>query len=165
MPSPKYKGRRVELICPSAGQLKRYQELAEKAGTPLSKYLLNAIEKGLDERGFSEISQGIRDLKQENHELREQLRTQSLLAKKFESEVRKLQQAVFLDDNFVGERDIEPRLVAVLKRGQIHDYRLLEVLDVDPKDQDQVKAVYRQLEVLELHGIISKNSNGWRWLK
>jgi len=165
MPSPRYKGRRVELICPSVGQLKKYQELAEKAGVPLSKFLLNVIEQGLDERKDprAKLGESMRDLKEENHELREQLRIQSLLAEKFEKEVRKLQQTVFLDDSFQGERAIDQRIVAVLKRGRIHDYRLLEVLDVDPKDLDEVRAVHRQLEVLELQGFITKDANGWRW--
>jgi DNA-directed RNA polymerase subunit F len=106
----------------------------------------------------------MKELREENHELREQLRIQSLLVNKFEQEVRQLRQVAFLDEQFEGERNIDSTIMAVLRRGPTHDYKLLEILDVDPKDADQVRAVYKQLEILELHGLITKDRRGWRWL-
>jgi len=167
MPAAKYRGRCIQLITPTLGQAQKYQKLADEAGVPLSKFLISVIEDALVDKATiprTKLSQGMKELREENHELREQLRIQSLLVNKFEQEVRQLRQAAFLDEQFEGERNIDSTIAAVLRRGPTHNYRLLEILGVDPKDADRVKAVHKQLEILELHGLITKDRHGWRWL-
>jgi len=167
MPAAKYRGRSIQLITPTLGQAQKYQKLADDAGVPLSKFLISVIEDALIDKATipkAKLSQGMKELREENHELRERLRIQSLLVSKFEQEVRQLRQAAFLDEQFDGERAIDSTILAVLRRGPIHDYRLLEVLGIDPKDTNQVRAVHKQLEVMELHGEITKDRQGWRWL-
>ena len=167
MPSAKYRERCIQLITPTAAQAKKYHNLAEKAGVPLSKFLLSVIEDALVDKTKdprAKLSQGMKELREENHNLREQLRIQSLLVSKFEQEVRQLRQAAFLDDDFEGERGLDSTIAAVLRRNATHDYRLLEVLGIDPQDAQQVRAVHKQLEVLELHGLITKDRQGWRWI-
>ena len=46
-------------------------------------------------------------------------------------------------------------LLAVLRRGPSHDYQLLEALGIQPSDRDLMRAVNEQLELLELHGVIT----------
>jgi hypothetical protein len=50
MPDPRYKGRCIQLIAPTTAQVRKYEDLAEKAGIPLSKYLLSIIEDALAEK-------------------------------------------------------------------------------------------------------------------
>jgi len=156
------------LICPSLKQAKKYQVMAEKAGLPLSKFLLSVIEDGLAEKMAiprARLSQESKELLEENHKLREKLRVANLLVSKHEGELRKLQQAAFLDESFEGERVLDARIIEALLRGPFHDYRLLEILGLGQDEKDRIQAVQRQLEVLELHELIKKTNKGWQWIK
>jgi len=87
MPAAKYWGRCIQLITPTVGQAQKYQKLAEDAGVPLSKFLIAVIEDALTDKAGSpraRHSQGMKEPREENHELREQLRIQSLLVSEFE---------------------------------------------------------------------------------
>jgi hypothetical protein len=168
MPDPKYKGRCIQLVTPSLDQAKRYEKLAEKAGTPLSKYLLSIIEEALADRSESphaKISESMRAIAEENRKLKEDNRILSLLVEKYEKESKQREQAAFLDDGFQGERQISFEIAAVLRRGATHDYQLLEALGIGPEDKELIRAVHKQLEVLELHGLITKEKGGWKWIR
>jgi hypothetical protein len=167
MPDPRYKGRCIQLITPNIKQAEKYQKLAEKAGVPCSKYLLSIIEHALAENKSAtpkaKLSEGMKELREENHKLREDLRLMTLMAQRAKEEVQQVRQAAFLDDRFQGERQISGEILAVLRRGSTHDYQLLEALDINPQDSVMVRTVHKQLEVLELRGLISKDRRGWRW--
>jgi hypothetical protein len=168
MPGPQYRGRTIQLVCPSLQQAKKYQIMAERAGVPLSKFLLSVIEDGLAEKMSiprARLSQESKELLEENQKLREELRVANLLVSKYEKELRKVQQAAFLDESFGGERVLDARIIETLLRGPFHDYRLLEILGIGQDDKAQIQAVQRQLEVLELHGLIKKTIKGWQWIK
>jgi len=168
MPGPQYKGRCLQLICPSPQQAKKYQVLAEKAGVPLSKFLLSVIEDALAEKQSIQVprlSQESKELLEENHKLREELRVMNLLVSKYQREITKFQQAPFLDEDYEGERVLDARIIEALTRGPIHDFRLLEVLSIEQGDKEGIQAVQRQLEVLEMHGFITKGGRGWQWIK
>ena len=104
-------------------------------------------------------------LKEENHKLKEENRIMGLLVEKYENETRHREQATFLDEGFQGERQISSEIVAVLRRGATHDYQLLEALGIGVQDTDNIRAVHKQLEVLELHGMITKDRKGWKWIR
>lgn len=168
MPGPQYKGRIIQLVCPSLQHAQKYQALAEKAGAPLSKFLLSVIEDSLAEKALipkARLSQDSRELLEENHKLHEDIRVMNLLLEKYERELRKVQQAAFLDENFEGERILDARIIEALTRGPLHDFRLLEVLSIGQDEKGQIQAVQRQLEVLEMHGFIKKGNLGWQWIK
>jgi hypothetical protein len=99
MPGPQYRGRIIQFVCPSLQQAKKYQGLAEKAGAPLSKFLLAVIEAALAEKAATaprvRLSQDSRELLEENHKLRDEIRVMNLLVSKYEREIARLQQAAF----------------------------------------------------------------------
>lgn len=165
MPDPRYKGRVIQLVTQSTSQTRKYEKLADKAGVPLSKYLLSVIENALDEKPKTRISDSMRAMAEKNRTLEEENRILTLLVEKYEKESKQREQATFLDENFRGERNISSEIVAVLRRGAIHDYQLLEALNVGPQDVDLMRAVRKQLETLELHGIITKEKRGWKWVR
>jgi hypothetical protein len=142
--------------------------MAEKAGVPLSKFLLSVIEDGLAEKQSIQVprlSKESKELIEENHKLREELRIQNLLIQKYQHEITKFQQASFLEEDFEGERILDARIIETLTRGPIHDFRLLEVLGIEQGDKEGIQAVQKQLEVLEMYGLIKKGGRGWQWLK
>jgi hypothetical protein len=163
---PEY-DRYVYLYCSSPEQKKKFQELADKAGTPLSKFLLNVIEEAISQqaRPRVKLSQNTKAMEEELARLREEGKTNELLLRRYEAENRRLREAAKFTDDFEGERRLDLELIAMLHGGPAHDYRLLEILGIDPSDTIQVAAVQKQLQVLEKHGLIGKGPRGWQWRK
>jgi hypothetical protein len=161
-------GRYIYLYCSSQDQKKKFQELADQADTPLSKFLLNIIEEGVSQhqaRPRIKITESMKGMEEELARLREEAKTNEKLLKRYEAENRRLREAAKFADDFDGERRLDQELIATLQRGPAHDYRLLEILGIDPRDSVQVAAVQKQLQVLEFHGLISKGARGWQWQK
>ena len=104
-------------------------------------------------------------MEEELARLRGEAKTNDLLLKRYEEENRRLREAAKFTEDFEGERQLDTALIAVLRRGMIHDYKLLEVLGIGPEDHEQTSSVQKQLEILERHGRIRKDARGWRWLK
>jgi len=161
--------RYIYLYCSSQEQKKKLEEMARKADAPLSKYLLNIIEEAISREARvaprDRVSEDMRALEDELQKLRDESRTNEKLLPKYEAENRRLREAAKFADGFEGERQLDAELIAMLQRGPAHDYRLLEILGIDPGDSIQVAAVQKQLQVLELHGLIKKGPRGWQWLK
>lgn len=165
---PEY-NRYVYIYCSSADQKKKFQELADKTGAPLSKFLLNVIEEAISQQARmaprERVSESMRALEDELQKLQEESRLNEKLLKKYEAENRRLREAAKFTDDFEGERQLDAELITTLQRGPAHDYRLLEVLGIDPSDSVQVAAIQKQLQVLEMHGLLSKGPRGWHWRK
>ena len=161
--------RYIYLYCSSPEQKKKFQELADKTGAPLSKFLLNVIEEAISQQSRTapreKVSENIRALEDELQKLRDEGQLNEKLLKKHEAENRRLREAAKFSDGYEGERQLDAELIATLQRGPAHDYRLLEILGIDSSDSAQVAAVQKQLQVLELHGLIKKGPRGWQWRK
>jgi hypothetical protein len=62
-------------------------------------------------------------------------------------------------------RRYNKELVEILRaRGFVDSYKLLEELEIDPRDSELVKAVSKQLEELEGYGMVETTPRGWRWI-
>jgi hypothetical protein len=168
MPGQQYLDRCIYLYCSSEDQKKKFQELADQAGAPLSKFLLNLLEEAISQhqaRPRVKLTENMKAMEEELVRLRGEAKTNEKLLQRYEAENRRLREAPKWAEGSQGEREIDKELIAVLKRGATHDYRLLEILGIDPSDSLQVSAIQKQLQSLELHGFISKGGHGWRWLK
>jgi predicted transcriptional regulator len=165
---PEY-NRYVYIYCSSVDQKKKFQELAGKTGTPLSKFLLTVIEEAISQQARAapreRASESMRALEEELQKLREESRLNEKLLKKYEAENRRLREVAKFGDDFEGERRLDAELITTLQRGPAHDYRLLEILGIEPGDTVQAAAVQKQLQILEMHGLISKGPRGWTWSK
>ncbi len=162
--------RYVWLYCHSVEDKKRYHELAEAAGVPLSKYLLGIIDDALaakeDPGNRAATVRELDALKEENKELREDLRLRNMLIERLEAENKKHKEAAFLNPSFTGMREYDPEIVNAIKdHGPIQTPRLLERLNIDPGDLNAIEALSRQLENLEAVGLVKRSSNGWMWAK
>jgi hypothetical protein len=158
--------RYVYIYCSSPEQKKKFQELADQAGAPLSKFLLNIIEGAISEhqaRPKVKLSENMKALEEELVRLREEAKTNELLLQRFESENRRLREASKFSDDFEGDRHLDLELISTLQRGPAHDYKLLEMLGIDPQDTVQMASVQKQLQILEMHGLVSKSPRGWAW--
>lgn len=163
------KSRYVYLYLPSAVDKARWEKLAEAAGVPLSKFVIEVFESAISEESEfkprGELVKEIGTLRLENKELRDDLKQKKIVLEKYENELKRYRSEAFVDDRFEGARKYNKEIIAILKRGATVDsYDLLDELGVDPKDSDLVKAVSRQLEDLEMYGMVASTSRGWRWI-
>jgi len=163
------KSRYVYLYLPSAEDKARWESLAQEAGVPLSKFIIEMVESTFSEQSDfkprGELIKEIGRLKSENKELRDDLNQKKIVLEKYENELKRYRSQAFVEDRFEGARKYNQELITILRRGvTIDSYKLLDELDIDPKDTDLVKAVSVQLEDLERYGLVSSTQRGWRWV-
>lgn len=163
------KSRYVYLYLPSAEDKARWDSLAKEAGVPLSKFVIEVVESALAENSDfkprGELVKEIGKLRTENKELRDDLKQKKVVIAKYETDLKRYRSEAFLDDQYKGVRKYSKQILEILRRGvTVDSYKLLEELDIDPKDSDLVSAVSKQLEELEGYGLVANTSRGWRWI-
>lgn len=154
---------------PSDADKARWAALAEKAKTPLSKWVIEIVESTLAENEeFSprrEMVKELESLRKDNKDLRDDIRQKEIVLERYEAELKRYRAQPFISENYRGVRPYSEELVKILKaRGQIDNYRLLEELGIDPRDSDLVKAVSSQLDELEAYKLIKTDGRSWKWI-
>lgn len=163
------KSRYVYLYLPTVEDKQRWQSLADEAGIPLSKFIIQVVENALlDESDFKPRGELVKEngkLKSENRDLRDDLKQKKIVLEKYENELKRYRSEAFIEEKFEGVRKYNKEIMAILKRsGVVDSYKLLEELGIDPKETDLVKAISNQLEDLETYGLITSTQRGWRWV-
>ena len=163
------KSRYVWLYLPSKADKDRWQDLANKAKTPLSTFCIEIIESTLAEneefKSRRELVREVEDLKKEIRTLNDDLRQKSIVLERYEADLKRYRSQAFLGEDYRGMRQYNKEIVDLLKeRGQIDSYKLLDKLGIDPRDSDLVKAVSTQLEELEAYGFIKSDGRSWKWI-
>ena len=163
------RSRYVWLYLPSKADKERWQALADEAKAPLSKFIIEIVESTLAEREESrpryENMKELDSLKNENKRLLGKLKQKDIIIERHESELKRYRSEAFLTPRFEGIRRYSKELVEILKSGnRVDSYRILEILDIDPRDSELVQAVSQQLEELEEYGMIKSEGRGWRWI-
>jgi hypothetical protein len=162
------KSRYVYVYLPSLEDKKRWEKLAEDAGVPLSKFVIESVEDSLAESEFrprSEMTKEIGKLRSDNKQLRDELKLKNIVLEKYETELKRYRSEAFLEDRFEGVRKYNKEIITILKhRGVVDSHFLLEQLGIDPKEADLVKAVSKQLEDLDAYGLVTPTPRGWRWI-
>lgn len=160
MPKKERVGRIFELSLPSEEIKKQIQEEARKRKCPASKYILSLFQESIRPAN-PQADPEIKHLRQENSQLRQVVGEKELLLAQKENELRKLRGAVFQQPTW--NADIDSDLLKALRAGPVHDHRLLDILGAT--DQDSMKAISRQLQILEAGGFIANTARGWSWKK
>ena len=131
------KSRYVYLYLPSAEDKHRWQNLADEAGIPLSKFIIQVVEDALvEESDFKprgELMKEIGKLRSENKDLRDDLNQKKIVLEKYENELKRYRSEAFLEDSYEGVRKYNKEIMTILKRGAVIDsYTLLEQLGSIP---------------------------------
>ena len=163
------KSRYVWLYLPSKADKERWQAMADQAKTPLSKFCIELIESTLAEneefKPRREIVLEMAGLKNEIKVLRDDLRQKSIVLDRYEGELKRYRSQAFTQDDYKGVRRYSREIVDLLKaRGKADSYKILEVLGIDPRESDLVKAVSMQLEELEGYGMVKADGRSWQWI-
>jgi len=178
MPRPKgrvktetIKERAIYVYLPSEDVVKEWKDLAKDAKVSISKFVFEHVQNSLaQEKEDSYVSRAqlikqIKDLSEENSKLKEENRILKTAYERLDDELKHYRAKPFLETEYKGVRAYEKELVRVLKeRKSVDSYEILDLLRIDPKDSDMVKAVYRQLESLQAYGLVEETINGWRWI-
>jgi len=154
---------------PSDADKARWAALAEKAKTPLSKWVIEIVESTLAENAEfqprREMVKELEGIRNDNKALREDIKQKEIVLERYEAELKRYRAQPFLAENYRGVRPYSEELVKVLKaRGHIDNYRLLEELGIDPHQSDLVKAVSSQLDELEAYKLIKTDGRSWKWI-
>jgi len=168
----KLKERAVYVYLPSVDMAKKWKTLANKAGTSISKFVIEHVEDSLreeGEEGFPRRAELIKRLRRQNKELASLREENKMLKRAYERldlELKRYRAQPFIEEEFQGVRTYDKELVALLRReGTVEGRRILEELGINPKDSDLVSSVNKQLQNLEDYGLIVARPRGWKWIE
>jgi hypothetical protein len=152
---------------PSRIHKERWEKLAAKAHTSLSKFIISMVDGVIDEK--EELApRHVRELdglKTENKSLREDLQRKNVLIERYEAELKRYRAAPWLEADFAGHRRLSEELVRILKaRGAVDKPQLLDALGIDRREADLINAIGGQLETLESFGMVKAEEGIWRWV-
>jgi Arc/MetJ-type ribon-helix-helix transcriptional regulator len=162
---------RAIYVYPSAEMSERWKNLAQEAGTSISKFVMEHVENSL-RSGEADYKSRV-DLIQENRRLLETIRDKDkridhldMLVDKLEKDLRIQRERLFTDPNFSGVRSYDKKLIAILKEDGSHSNdEIMTRLGIKPRDVDSVKAVSTQLENLVNYGLVKPSSVGYTWVR
>lgn len=169
---PKITKRTIPVYLPTIDMKERWKAKAEDAGLSASKFVIEHVENSLaqeenkDMHGSrAELMEQIKDLKDENTELRKRNKMLDTLVDRLDEEMKRYRAQPFMRDEFYGIREYEERLINVFKeREKVRKEDIYDLLGIDPmKSSDIVKGINRQLEILERYGVIDDRGKVWIW--
>lgn len=165
------KDRTIYVYLPSLEMVKDWRKRAERAGVSISRFVIERVEDSIrreeGEEGYLSRPELIKRLKRADEELKK-LRDENRLLKKLvenlDRELKRYRARPFLEEGFEGIRRFDKELIDLLRRGGSYsDEELLANLGIDPSDAELVKAVSKQLEILEAYDLVEYVGRGWRW--
>jgi BMFP domain-containing protein YqiC len=165
------KQRAIYVYLPSIEVAEDWKDRASKAGTSISKFVTERVEDSIrreeGEESYLNRLDLIKRLDKAEEELKK-LRNENRLLKKLvdnlDTELKRHRAKPFLEEDFQGIRRFEQELIDLLKRGDTYTGdAILAHLNIDPSDSELVKAINKQLEILEKYGLVEYVGRGWKW--
>jgi hypothetical protein len=166
------KERTVYVYLPSFEMAKEWKSGAKKAGVSVSKFVIDRVEDSIQREESEEVGylsrlqlmKRLDDSEDELKKLRDENRLFKKLAENLDSELKKYRAKPFVEEGFQGKREFDRELVELLRKGgSLSNEEVLVKLGVEPTEADLVKAVGKQLEVLEQYDLVEYTGRGWRW--
>jgi predicted RNase H-like nuclease (RuvC/YqgF family) len=165
------KERSIYVYLPSLEMVEDWKRRAERAGTSISKFVVERVEDSMrreeGEEGYVsrlELVNRLRNAEEELKRLRSDNRMLRRLVENLDKELKRYRAKPFLEEDFEGVRRFDKELINVLRRGGTYsDEDILSHLNIDLTDLEFVKAVNRQLAVLEEYGLVEFTGKGWKW--
>jgi hypothetical protein len=165
------KQRAIYVYLPSLEMAEDWKHRATQANTSISKFVIEKVEDSIRRDEGEEGSQTRLELinrlsktEDEVKALRNENRLLKQLVNNLDNELKRLRAMPFLDDEFQGVRRFDKELIGLLKRGEaLTGEELLTTLNIEPSDKELVKAVNKQLEILESYGLVEYLGRGWKW--
>ena len=152
---------------PSRQHKERWEKLAAKAHTSLSKFIISIVDGVVDEK--EELAprhvRELEGLKAETKSLREDLHRKDILIERYEAELKRYRAAPWLETDFRGSRQLSEDLVTILKtRGSVDKMQLFEAMGIDRRETDLIKAIGSQIKTLEGFGMVRVDGGVLQWV-
>ena len=164
------KERAIYVYLPSAEMVKEWKEKAERQGTSISKFVIEHVENSLHQeedpsyKSRGELWKTVKELNEQLKEVERDKRILEHVVEKLETEVRKYRAQPFLEEEFQGVRRFQKGLVELLKGGGVlSSEEILSRLGVESSEHEAVRAISKQLEILESYGLVRSSPRGWGW--
>ena len=165
------KQRAIYVYLPSLEVAEDWKDRASKAGTSISKFVMERVEDSIrreeGEESYLNRLDLLKRLDKAEEELKK-LRNENRLLKKLvdnlDNELKRHRAKPFLEEDFQGIRRFDKELIELLRKGDTYTGEaILTHLSIDPSDTEFVKAVNKQLEILETYGLVEYVGRGWKW--
>ena len=164
------KERAVYVYLPSVKIAEDWKARAEKQKTSVSKFVIEHVLNSLrqeDESNYVSRAGLVNQLRENREEIQRFKKDSALfkqLAEKLDTELKRYRAQPFLEEEYQGTRTYDRVLIKLLRdKGSIDTDRILDELNIDPKESELVNAVRRQLENLEAYGLVQQTARAWRW--
>jgi hypothetical protein len=164
------KKRAIYVYLPSQKMADDWKSKADKSGNSISKFVIDRVEDSIrkeEREDYLSRLELIKKLGAADEELK-QLRKDNRLLKKLvnnlDTELKRYRAKPFLEEDFKGVRRFDKELIDLLKQGgSMSGDEILTRLNISSSDTNLVKAVNKQLEVLESYGLVEYVGRGWKW--
>lgn len=127
----------------------------------------DSIQREEGEEGYLsrlDLVKRVKNAEDELKSLRTENRMLRHLAENYENELRRHRAEPFLEEEFEGVRKFDKELILLLKKGGAYTQEeILTHLNIDPSEAELVKAVSKQLEILDGYGLLEYKGRGWKW--
>lgn len=165
------KQRAIYVYLPSLQMVNDWKRKAKKAGTSISKFVIEMVEDSIrreeDEESYlnrRELIKRVSNTEEEVKKLRNENRLLKKLVDNLDTELKRYRAQPFLENDFEGVRRFDRDLIDLLKSGgSYRGEEILTRLTIDPSDTELVQAVNKQLEILESYGLVEYVGRGWKW--
>lgn len=154
-------------MLPSEKDIERWDEDSKKAGTTLSRYIYEMVERGREVPTIPnpDILQESAQARSELSRLRRELQDAKAARQKLETELFALKGSLFLQPRPTGQGQLSSELADLLQDG--HVWRATEImkeLNIDPKNSDAIQILARQLRAYQDMTLVEETTRGWRWI-
>jgi predicted RNase H-like nuclease (RuvC/YqgF family) len=165
------KQRAIYVYLPSLEVAEDWKDRASKAGTSISKFVMERVEDSIrreeGEESYLNRLDLLKRLDKAEEELKK-LRNENRLLKKLvdnlDNELKRHRAKPFLEEDFQGTRRFDKELIELLRKGDTYTGdAILAHFNIDPSETELVKTVNKQLEILEKYGLVEYVGRGWKW--
>ena len=164
------KQRAIWVYLGSLEQKDRWEDIAKKQGTSLSKFVAEHVENSLAQEQDSDYTsrtnliEEVRRLREESEEIKRDNRILRTAYDRLEKELKRYRAQPFLEEDYTGVRRYSKELASLLRtRGMLTSEEILGALGVKPGEHEMIQTISKQLENLEKYGLVQSSPRGWKW--
>lgn len=164
--------RTTNVYFPTIEMKEEWKAVARANNQSISKFIIERVEESLRLNGEGprytrkDLIDRNTQLEKENEMLRKDLEIKDLAYKVLDQELKVLRSQPFLTPIEAGHRQLSQEFINLLReRKRIKYDELLPLLHIKPTDQNLVKTINQQIELLTHFGLIKSDLKGWKWIE
>jgi|GEM_PF-6869056 len=163
----KLNGQAVVVYLPT-NMKERWQAVAAENRMSMSRFIRSAVSSYL----FSVVKENagiprerlmarIKELEDENKELKDEMQLLKILSKNLHSELNMLRLQM---DGMEHPVRVERNLVYLLKRkGALSTEEIIKLMDIPQSDSNSIRLLMKQLEMMQYHRFLKYDGRRWLW--